>query len=101
MDWGSTKQFGALTLTITAVCEFVCRAVIFPLVGYFRISTYTFITIGCAISSISGITAVLFVTHTSLMVHSVIHGLSGIIFFPVMTPLLKVFMFPQNNYSLT
>ena len=89
MEWGSTKEYGALIVTLTAVCEFICRLALFPITGYFKIDIYKFMNM-CLLSSVSGMAALYFATPTALLIHGVIHGLSALFFIPLMTLLVTV-----------
>ncbi len=89
MEWGSTKEYGALIVTLAAVGEFICRLAIFPLTGYFKIDIYKFMNI-CLLSCVSGMVALYFATPTALLVHGLIHGLSALFFIPLMTLLVTV-----------
>ncbi len=89
LEWGSTKQFGGLIVTIAGACEFFARISIVPLTGYFNVDAYKFINI-CLLSCISGLVAVVLSSTTVLLVHGVVTGLFGLIFPPFMTILIKV-----------
>ncbi len=90
MEWGSTKQFGALIITMAAVCEFFCRLAIFPLTGYFKINIYKFMNV-CLLPATSGLVSIYFSTKTALMVHGLFHGMFALFFIPLMTLLVKVY----------
>ncbi len=92
VEWGYSKDFGALVVTIAAACEFLLRSVILPLAGYFGIDIYKFLNV-CVLSCISGITAIQMTSKTALLVHGVVHGLSALFFTPLMTLLMKVMIF--------
>ena len=89
MEWGSTKEFGALIVTLAAVGEFFCRLALFPLTGYFKISLYKFVNM-CLMSCVSGSVALYLATPTALLVHGIVHGIFALFFIPLMTPLVTV-----------
>ena len=89
IEWGSSKEYGALIVTLAAVCEFTCRLAIFPLTGYFKVNIYKFVNV-CLLSCVSGFTSLYFATPTALLVHGVIHGMFALFFIPLMTLLVKV-----------
>ncbi len=89
MEWGSSKEYGALIVTVTAACEFICRAGIFPLTGYFNINNYKFLNV-CLLSCVSGGIALYFATPTVLLIHGMVHGFFALLFIPLTTLLMKV-----------
>ena len=89
VEWGSTKQYGALIVSVAGACEFIQRTVIIPLTGYFNVDVYKFVNV-CLLSVATGIISVVLSSTTMLLVHGIVNGLFAQIFAPVMIILFKV-----------
>ncbi len=99
IELGYSKQYGALVVTVAAVCEFFTRLAILPLTGYFNINIYKFLNLSL-LSCISGLVTVSLGSSTALMVHGVIHGLCGLYFAPLITVLIKVSIVVSQSTQL-
>ncbi len=89
VEWGYSKEMGALVITIGAACEFIQRIFLFPLTGYFNVNMYKYTNV-CLLSAISGLVAVYFSTYPALVVHGIVNGFLALMFCPIMTILIKV-----------
>ena len=89
VEWGSTKEYGALIVSVAGACEFIQRITIIPLTGYFNVDVYKFVNV-CLLSVATGLLSVALSSTTMLLVHGIINGLLGQIFSPVMIILFKV-----------
>ena len=89
VEWGSSKQFGALIVSIAGACEFINRTTVIPSTGYFDVDVYKFVNI-CLLSVATGLISVALSSTTMLLVHGVTTGLFSLIFSPVMIILIKV-----------
>ncbi len=88
-EWGYSKEYGALVITIGAACEVIQRIFLLPLTGYFNVNMYKYTNV-CLMSTISGLVAVYFSTYAALVVHGIVNGFLGVMFCPLMTILIKV-----------
>ena len=79
VEWGSSKQFGALIVTLAGVGDILQKIMLIPLTGYFHVDTYKFVNV-CLLSCVTGLIAVALSSTTMLLVHGVITGLFGLIF---------------------
>ena len=98
LEWNLPVEYGAFCLSVAAVSLLVSRAIMLPVVGYFRIDLHTYICIACTATAIIGIIALAITSDVLLMCNSVIMGLFSTIFYPLLTPLIKVSLKLLQSY---